>query len=224
MDRYDQKLSDELNQFPNETDVSVDLEHRVLTQLRNKSMSTHASEGKRKNLMKLVPYLAMAACLAILIPLGYSQFHSHSAKSSSPTGASKKVTKTKMKSSSQAKSKQTKTSKKSNPYWFTEYNQTISKPEYANVNGFISDMANYYNNKVNKKAFYSSKLQRQMHMANVVMAYVNYYLPKVKNQNKKQKLTEAKKAALHFCLKAPKKKSDSADLQKLKTIFNQLDH
>lgn len=70
-------LNQELNQFPNETSVSEELEKKVLASFKAEASVTTRSPKRKRVFMKLMPYLAMVALMLILIPLGINEFNKH---------------------------------------------------------------------------------------------------------------------------------------------------
>lgn len=93
----------------------------------------------------------------------------------------------------------------------------LTKPEYTNVNDFISETAHYYNQPANQKGSGQDFLQKQIMNANAVDEYVDYYKPKVRSQSKRKRLLKAQWAAENYvAYKKPKY------LHELKNIFDRL--
>lgn len=67
MNPNERELMNRLHKLPRETDVPEALDNRVLSSLKG-------SKIRNPKPFRLLPYLAIAACLALLIPLGYSMF------------------------------------------------------------------------------------------------------------------------------------------------------
>lgn len=92
----------------------------------------------------------------------------------------------------------------------------MPKPEYANVNQFISAMANYYNHQ-HPSSLHETRLSKQETRATAVDEYVDYYSLKVKDKHKMKLLRKAQWAAENFIYTKKQKYLDE-----LKKIFNQL--
>ncbi|KAB8129196.1 DUF4367 domain-containing protein [Gracilibacillus oryzae] len=80
-------LKEELKRLPKETEISMELENKVLASLKNVDQNfSKAKHNKRRKFTNVVPYLALIACLAILIPLGLNQFSDITEKVPSKNG------------------------------------------------------------------------------------------------------------------------------------------
>jgi hypothetical protein len=73
---YDrEKLDSEINKFPNETRMPNELDRKILYAITNPKNDKEPGQlkGSRFRFSRIVPVLAMVACLIILIPLGFYQ-------------------------------------------------------------------------------------------------------------------------------------------------------
>lgn len=87
MNPNERKIIEQLHKLPNETEVSEGLEQRVLSTIKD-------GKSNRKN-QRLFPYLAITACLVILIPLAYTTFlhlsHHQSSQSKNKQNVNHKI-------------------------------------------------------------------------------------------------------------------------------------
>lgn len=77
MTSNEKKIHEELKNLQNETDVSQELDKKILASLVNRDPQQQKEINPKKRVLRLLPYVAMVACLLILIPLGLTIKTSH---------------------------------------------------------------------------------------------------------------------------------------------------
>jgi hypothetical protein len=74
----EREIIEQLNKLPNETDIPSQLDHDLIVFFRKDGLQTKTEPPYKKLFRNLLPYIAMIAVIAILLPLGLSQLGHHS--------------------------------------------------------------------------------------------------------------------------------------------------